>query len=104
MPEKLTRRRLIAIAAAVALPAIPFLIWRLHLLGPGKMLSRKFPEQMVYARLKDDIVNAGAIFTPPKDTAKPIAIIWIHGWGVNFYQPAYVAIGRAPAIRLRRRD
>src|SRR5262249_49017923 len=28
-----------------------------------------------------------------------IAVIWIHGWGVNFYQPSYVGIGRALAER-----
>jgi pimeloyl-ACP methyl ester carboxylesterase len=99
MLEKLKRRRLTAIAAAIALPAIALLIWRLHLPRPAKMLSGKFPEQIVYVRSNDDIVDAGAIFTPPKDTAKPIAIIWIHGWGVNFYQPTYVGIGRALAER-----
>jgi hypothetical protein len=84
MPEKLTRRRLIAIAAAVALQTMALLIWRPHLPGPEKMLSGQFPEQIVYVRSNDDIVDAGAIFTLPKDAAKPIAIIWIHGWGVNF--------------------
>lgn len=99
MLEKLKRRRLTAIAAAIALPVIALLIWRLHLPRPEKMLSGKFPEQIVYVRSNDDIVDAGAIFTPPKDTAKPIAIIWIHGWGANFYQPTYVGIGRALAER-----
>ncbi len=59
------------------------------------MAAGKFPEQIVYVRSDDDIVDAGVIFTPPKNSAKPIAIIWIHGWGVNFYSPTYVAIGRA---------
>ena len=31
--------------------------------------------------------------------AKPIAVLWIHGWGVNFYYPTYVGIGRALAER-----
>src|SRR5439155_1311276 len=47
----------------------------------------------------DDIVNGGVIFTPPRESARPIAVIWIHGWGVNFYQPTYVNIGRALAER-----
>lgn len=47
----------------------------------------------------DDIVNAGVIFAPPKSQAKPVAIIWLHGWGVNFYSPTYVMIGRALAQR-----
>ena len=66
---------------------------------PEKMLPGKVPEQIVYVRSNDDIIDGGAIFTPPKDSAKPIAVIWIHGWGVNFYQPAYVAIGRALSER-----
>src|SRR4051794_36237671 len=59
------------------------------------MSAGKFPEQLVYARTNDDIVDAGVIFIPPKDSAKPVAVIWIHGWGVNFYSPTYVGIGRA---------
>lgn len=55
------------------------------------------PEQVVFARSQDDVVNGGMLFVPPRDSAKPLAIIWIHGWGVNFYQPSYVAIGRALA-------
>ncbi len=55
------------------------------------------PEQVVFARSQDDVVNGGMLFSPPRDSAKPLAIIWIHGWGVNFYQPSYVAIGRALA-------
>ncbi|MGO8699669.1 MAG: alpha/beta hydrolase [Limisphaerales bacterium] len=63
------------------------------------MTAGKFPEQIVYVRSHDDIVSGGAIFTPPTDSAKPVAIIWIHGWGVNFYEPTSVAIGRALAER-----
>jgi pimeloyl-ACP methyl ester carboxylesterase len=59
------------------------------------MGAGKFPEQLVYARTNDEIVDAGVIFTPPKELAKPIAVIWIHGWGVSFYSPTYVGIGRA---------
>ena len=34
------------------------------------------------------------MFTASKILAKPIAVIWIHGWGTNFYSPTYVMIGR----------
>jgi len=37
------------------------------------------------------------IFTPPKEKSKPIAVVWIPGWGANFYLPSYVGIGRALA-------
>lgn len=53
----------------------------------------------MYVRSSDDIINAGAIFAPLKSPAKPFAIIWVHGWGVNFYYPTYVTIGRALAER-----
>jgi pimeloyl-ACP methyl ester carboxylesterase len=63
------------------------------------MVLGRFPEKVVYVRSDDDIVDAGVIFTPLRESAKPIAVIWIHGWGVNFYSPTYVAIGRALAGR-----
>jgi pimeloyl-ACP methyl ester carboxylesterase len=82
------------------------------LLGAGAFLGRlsvrphpedqrpgKFPEQVVYVRSADDVVSAGVMFTPPKEASKPLAIIWVHGWGVNFYLPSYVGIGRALADR-----
>jgi pimeloyl-ACP methyl ester carboxylesterase len=59
----------------------------------------KFPEQLIYVRSTDEVIDAGALFTPPRDVAKPVAVIWIHGWGVNFYHPSYVGIARALANR-----
>jgi pimeloyl-ACP methyl ester carboxylesterase len=64
-----------------------------------KVRSGKFPEELVFVQSKDQIVDAGAMFTPQKDSIKPIGVIWIHGWGVNFYQPGYVMVGRALAER-----
>ena len=58
-----------------------------------------FAEQIVQVQTKDDIVDSGVLFTPPKGLAKPFAVIWIHGWGVNFYSPTYIAISRALAKR-----
>ena len=52
-------------------------------------------EEVVYAASNDSIINAGLLFHPKKDSTKPIAIIWVHGWGINFYSPSYIAIGRA---------
>src|SRR5215471_15926756 len=92
-----TARQLAAIAAVIALMGAVCIFWQTHLYRPEKMSEGKFPEQLVYVRTQDDIIDTGAIFTAPKDSAKPIAVIWIHGWGVNFYQPTYVAIGRALA-------
>jgi len=76
-----------------------FLIWQRLAAKSLTVAIGKFPEQLVYARSSDDIVNGGIMFMPPKGVAKPLAIIWVHGWGVNFYQPEYVMIGRALAER-----
>jgi pimeloyl-ACP methyl ester carboxylesterase len=64
-----------------------------------KETAGKFTEELVHVRSEDGIANGGAIFAPPKNSVKPIAVIWIHGWGVNFYYPTYVKIGRALAER-----
>jgi pimeloyl-ACP methyl ester carboxylesterase len=55
------------------------------------------PEQIVFAKSNNDILNAGVVFNAKKEIAKPIAVIWFHGWGVNFYSPTYVLIGRTLA-------
>lgn len=59
--------------------------------------SASLPEEMVYAASNDSIINAGLLFHPKKESTRPIAIIWIHGWGANFYSPGYILIGRALA-------
>jgi len=66
---------------------------------PEDQKPGKFPEQIVFVRSSDDVVSAGVMFSSPQMQSKPLAIIWIHGWGVNFYLPSYVGIGRALAER-----
>ena len=56
-------------------------------------------EQLVNVRTEDGIVDGGALFAPAQGPAKPIAVIWIHGNGVNFYYPTYVTIARELARR-----
>ncbi|HEU5166082.1 MAG TPA: alpha/beta hydrolase [Chitinophagaceae bacterium] len=56
-----------------------------------------FPEEIVYSISTDTIFNAGVLFPANKEFAKQVAIIWVHGWGVNFYSPGYIAIGRSLA-------
>ena len=70
------------------------------LMRPPRPESQKpgaFPEQVVYVRSSDDVVSAGIVFSPPPTQPTPLAVIWVHGWGVNFYLPSYVGIGRAVA-------
>jgi pimeloyl-ACP methyl ester carboxylesterase len=66
---------------------------------PADQKTGEFTERLVQVQSKDGIVDSGALFAPPKDVAKPVAVIWIHGWGVNFYSPTYIAICRALAKR-----
>jgi hypothetical protein len=61
---------------------------------PARLLPRavtvtegKFPEELVYVRSRDDILNGGALFTAPRGSARPIAVIWIHGWGSTSTPP-----------------
>ena len=92
--------RALLIAALFAAGALAGgLAWARYGPPPLTLRSGAFPEEVVYVRSADDIVNAGLIFAPPKSHAKPVAIIWHHGWGVNFYSPTYVTIGRALAER-----
>src|SRR4030095_1617082 len=94
-----TQRQITAIAGALALAGTAFLLWQGTVHGARKETVGKFTEELVYARATDGIPNGGVIFATPKDSAKRIAVIWIHCWGVNFYQPTYVKIGRALAER-----
>ena len=43
------------------------------------------------------VISAGVMFSPPQTQSKRLAVILVHGWGVNFYLPSYVGIGRALA-------
>jgi dienelactone hydrolase len=54
---------------------------------------------VVFAASNDSVINAGLLFHPKEDSTKPIAVIWVHGWGVNFYSPSYISIGRAFAAK-----
>jgi dienelactone hydrolase len=85
---------IITIAAILALTAIVYLRFFKSNINVKKATS---PEQLVFARSSDGILNAGEMFSAKKTIAQPIAIIWVHGWGVNFYSPTYVSIGRSLA-------
>jgi pimeloyl-ACP methyl ester carboxylesterase len=92
-----TWRPLAALAAVLALVGSAFLPWQAGVRSDATETAGKFTEELVHVRSEDGITNGGAIFAPPKESAKPVAVIWVHGWGVNFYYPTYVKIGRALA-------
>src|SRR5262245_20053532 len=91
--------RVSAISATATLIAIALLLWPRSAPGGGQQSAGKVTEELVHVRAEDGIVNGGVVFTAPKASAKPIAVIWIHGWGANFYHPSYVKIGKASAER-----
>ena len=85
-------------AITAALVTASFLLGRR--LGTINVGVGDFPEQIVFVRSDDDVVNGGVLFTSPsKQSVKGIAVVWVHGWGANFYQPSYIGIGRALAQR-----
>ena len=92
------KRGIFAIVAALMVSSVALVVWRF---APRSVTvtSGQFPEELVYVRSSDDVVNGGVMFKPAANVAKPIAIIWMHGWGVNFYSPTYVNVGRRLAER-----
>ena len=92
----ITRRQVAAIAGVFTVLSAALPMGRAQ---SSNHRTGEFTERLVQVHSKDDIVDTGALFAPPKDVAKPIAVIWIHGWGANFYSPTYVAICRALAKR-----
>jgi pimeloyl-ACP methyl ester carboxylesterase len=75
------------------------LAWQTLRPRPIAVEPGKFPEVLVHASASDGIVNGGVVFMPSKDASRPVAVVWIHGWGTNFHDPAYTRIGRALAER-----
>jgi pimeloyl-ACP methyl ester carboxylesterase len=59
-----------------------------------KLHDANLPEELIYTMSTDTVFNAGLLFHPKKELAKQVAIVWVHGWGVNFYSPTYISIGR----------
>lgn len=59
-----------------------------------KFREARLPEELVYSMSSDHFFNAGVLFHGKEELAKPVAVILVHGWGVNFYAPSYISIGR----------
>ena len=86
--------RLLAVAAVV-----PACLSARATLAAQQQSPRTVTEALVQARAEDGILNSGAMFSPANGSAKPIAVIWVHGNGVNFYSPTYLTIARELAMR-----
>jgi pimeloyl-ACP methyl ester carboxylesterase len=90
-------RRPIAIAILV-FAATGFLPARQNVTAK-KETAPKVTEELVHVQTSDGITNGGAVFAAAARSASPIAVIWIHGSQVNFYDPSYVKIARELAAR-----
>lgn len=90
---------LVAAVVAIVVVGASVVLWWQHAPRAITVTEGKFPEELVYVRSADDFVNGGAMYSPPRTSAKQAAVIWIHGWGTNFYSPTYTMIGRALAAR-----
>jgi hypothetical protein len=69
--------------------AIFFQVVLLMLITAGcarKQSVAQLPEQLVYVQSSDDVPNCGICFSPSGEGVRSVAVIWVHGWGVNFSQ------------------
>lgn len=78
---------------------VALLAWRWYGPRPVTVSAGTHPEEIVYVRSSDDIINAGSVFSAPNELRRPVAVIWVHGWSANFYAPTYVMVGRSLAAR-----
>jgi pimeloyl-ACP methyl ester carboxylesterase len=95
----MAKRLALGILAAILVGGTAFLAGlRMHV-HPENQKPGRFPEQLVFVSSADNVVSGGVLFNSPRESSRPLAIIWVHGWGANFYTPSYVGIGRALAER-----
>ncbi len=95
----MSKRVVLGILGVILVGVAAFLAGLRMQVHPESQKPGRFPEQLVFVRSADDVVSGGVLLTSPKQLSKPLAIIWVHGWGANFYSPSYVGIGRALAQR-----
>jgi len=88
-----------ALCGSVVLLCAAFPIGRSFAAQTADRKDGEITERIVQVQTKDGVPDAGALFSPPKSVAKPLAVIWIHGATVNFYSPTYLEISRDLAAR-----
>src|SRR5690242_18734858 len=86
-------------AVTLRLVGAAFLLGPAGAWGQGKEQAGTVTEELVSVRSDDGFTQGGAVFAPPKGSAKPAAVIWVHGSGMNFYYPTYVRVCRGLAER-----
>jgi pimeloyl-ACP methyl ester carboxylesterase len=92
-------RRHAAMAVVLALLGTVSVLGQGGVQAGGTEPAGKVTEELVSVRSDDGFTQGGAVFAPPKESAKPTAVIWVHGSGMNFYYPTYVRVCRGLAER-----
>ena len=95
----MSKQLVLGILGVILVDVAAFLAGLRMQVHPESQKPGRFPEQLVFVQSADDVVSGGVLFTSRKQLSKPLAIIWVHGWGANFYSPSYVGIGRGLAER-----
>jgi len=90
-----TRREFLRSSAVIAL--VPLGTGRSESQNPATSTNKPTREELVSVRTEDGLVMTGLQVAPERPSSRPLAVIWIHGAGANFYLPSYVAIARATA-------
>lgn len=65
-------------------------------MGATDVTSGEVVERIVLAETADELALAGLLMRP-HGKPKPETVVWIHGGLSNFYEPQYLAIGKAIA-------
>jgi pimeloyl-ACP methyl ester carboxylesterase len=58
------------------------------------VIEKQYSEELVYTECSDGVILAGLMIRPAGVPPKPLALVWIPGFSINFYHPTFVPIGR----------
>jgi predicted alpha/beta-fold hydrolase len=61
-------------------------------------MAKAYEEQLVETKAADGIELAGAVIRPT-GPAKPLAVVWVHGFTGRYYEPHAIKMGRRLAER-----
>lgn len=57
-------------------------------------MEKHYCEELVYAECSDGVILTGLVIRPADKPVKPMALLWIPGYSINFYHPSLIPIGR----------
>jgi pimeloyl-ACP methyl ester carboxylesterase len=57
-------------------------------------MDKHYSEELVYTECEDGVILAGLVIRPAAMPAKPLALVCILGFTINFYHPSFIAIAR----------